>query len=199
MVSGNAMAHVYVALHERERQGWPRLSQRWATLADALLARGSVDLLLLPHGPDRCEVRSAARGRAMIERQGGCFRYVRVDGDPLGYQADLRGTANDVYDATRGSLYPDAVVQIAALAGSARAGDMILSAMPGYDFRSRYEPIPHLSAHGALHRDHMLVPLLLNRPPARTPRRTTDLFASTLAALGVPAPRAMDGESFLAG
>jgi hypothetical protein len=199
MVSGNAMAHVYVALRERQRPGWARLAPQWTSLADALRALASVDLLLLPYTADRCEVRSAARGSAMVERHGDCFRYVRQDGDPLCCHADLHGTADEVYDATRDGAYPDAVVQIAALAGSARAGDLILSATPGFDFRSRYEPIPHRSAHGALHRDHMLVPLLLNRPPARAPRRTTDLFASTLAALGVPAPRAMDGESFLAG
>jgi hypothetical protein len=197
MVSGNAMAHVYVALRERQRPWWPRLAPRWSSLADALLARASVDLLLLPHTPDRCEVWSAARGRAIVERDGDRFRYVRDGGDPLCYQSDLRGTANEVYDATRDGPYPDAIVQIATLAGSARAGDLILSATPGYDFRARYEPIPHRSAHGALHRDHMVVPLLLNRPPARSPRRTTDLFASTLAALDVPAPRVMDGESFV--
>ena len=74
---------------------------------------------------------------------------------------------------------------------------MILSATPGWDFRAKYEPIPHLSAHGALHRDHMLVPLLTNRRPARAPRRTTDIFASTLAALGVTPPVRMDGTSFV--
>ena len=198
MVSGNAMAHVYVELDERRRPGWPRLASRWGALADALLARPSVDLLLLPHAPDRCEVRSAARGDAMVERDGDQFRYRRLrSGDPLCYRADLRGTANELHDATRGGDYPDAIVQIATLAGSARSGDFILSATPGFDFRRRYEPIPHRSAHGALHRDHMLVPLLTNRPPARPPRRTTDLFASTLAALGVAAPAVMDGESFL--
>jgi arylsulfatase A-like enzyme len=198
MVSGNAMAHVYVELDERRRPGWPRLAARWSALADALLARPSVDLLLLPHSPDRCEVRSAARGGATVEREGDRFRYRRLDdGDPLCMSADISGTANEVYDATRGGSYPDAVVQIATLAGSSRSGDFILSAAPGYDFRDRYEPIPHRSAHGALHRDHMLVPLLVDRPPARTPRRTTDLFASTLAALGIAAPAAMDGESFL--
>jgi hypothetical protein len=198
MVSGNAMAHVYVALRERCRPGWPRLAVRWSALADALLARPSVDLLLLPHSPHRCEVRSATRGAAVIERDGDRFRYVRQGtGDPLCCGMDLAGTANAIHDATRESPYPDGVVQIAALAGASRAGDMILSATPGFDFRLRYEPIPHRSAHGALHRDHMVVPLLLNRPPARPPRRTTDIFASTLAALGVDAPPVMDGESFL--
>jgi hypothetical protein len=197
MVSGNAMAHVYVELRERARPGWPRLAPRWTELADAMLARPSVDLLLLPHSSDRCEVRSAAHGRAIVERAEGCFRYRRVNGDPLRIGRDVQGDADDAYDATRNGAYPDAIVQIAVLAGSARSGDLILSATPGYDFRDRYEPIPHRSAHGALHRDHILVPLLTNRRPARTPRRTTDLFPSTLAALGVAVPARLDGVSFL--
>jgi hypothetical protein len=198
MVSGNAMAHLYVELDASQRPFWPRLARRWRSLADELLARPSVDLLLLPHSPDRCEVRSAARGRAMVEREGTRFRYRRLDGgDPLCCGDDLDGSSDEVYDATRGGDYPDSVVQIATLAGSARAGDLILSATPGHDFRLRYEPIPHRSAHGALHREHMLVPLLANRPPARRPRRTTDLFPSALEALGVAAPAVMDGVSFL--
>jgi hypothetical protein len=198
MVSGNAMAHVYVELDERQRPGWPRLAPRWTALADLLLARPSVDLLLLPHSPERCEIRSRARGAAMVEWKGDRFRYLRIGaGDPLCHRADLLGTADEVYDASVGSDYPDAIVQIATLAGSARAGDFILSAAPGHDFRLRYEPIPHRSAHGALHRDHLLVPLLASRPPARRPRRTTDVFASTLHALGIAAPAKMDGESFL--
>jgi hypothetical protein len=43
----------------------------------------------------------------------------------------------------------------------------------------------------------MLVPLLTNRPTARTPRRTTDVFASALEALGAAAPERMDGRSFI--
>ena len=198
MVSGNAMTHLYVELGEARRPFWPRLAARWSGLADELLARPSVDLLLLPHSADRCEVRSAARGRALVERSGDRYRYRRLDGgDPLGCGADLDGSGDAVHDATRGTDYPDSVVQIATLAGSARAGDLILSATPGFDFRLRYEPIPHLSAHGALHREHMLVPLLMNRAPARNPRRTTDLFPSALQALGVALPAVLDGASFI--
>jgi hypothetical protein len=43
----------------------------------------------------------------------------------------------------------------------------------------------------------MLVPLLMNHRPARTPRRTTDVFASGLAALGVAPPEQVDGTSFV--
>ena len=93
--------------------------------------------------------------------------------------------------------YPDSLVQIANLAGSARAGEVILSAARGWDFRAHYEPIPHVSTHGALHREHMLVPLLVNRPPARTPRRTVDVMPSALAALGKAIPPGLDGASFV--
>jgi hypothetical protein len=197
MVSGNAMSHVYLRLDDCERPWWPRLAGRHESLVAVLLAHDAVDLVLLPHGPDRCEVRSGARGSAFVERSGDEYRYLRVDGDPLLAGCDLTGSADEVFDATCDGDYPDAVVQILTLAGSARAGDVILSATPGWDFRSKYEPIPHLSAHGALHREHMMVPLLMNRPAARVPRRTTDLFASTLAALGVAAPAEMDGRSFV--
>ncbi len=197
MVSGNAMAHVYVELEERARPWWPHLEKRWSALADMLLAREAVDLLLLPHSEWQCEVRSATRGGAFVTRDGDVFRYERVAGDPLSLGADVVGTADETHDALRESDYPDAIVQIASLAGAARSGDMILSATPGWDLRARYEPIPHRSSHGALHRDHMVVPLLTNRPVNRIPRRTTDVFASTLAALDVAAPTRMDGESFV--
>jgi arylsulfatase A-like enzyme len=197
MVSGNAMAHVYLDIRDRERRWWTALARRWEPLAERLLARESVDLMLLPRTETHCEVRSASRGRAVVSRIGDIYRYERDTGDPLGCGSDVSGTANETHDQLRDTDYPDAIVQIMNLASSARAGDVILSATPGWDFRARYEPIPHKSAHGALHRDHMMVPLLTNRPTSRSPRRTTDVFASTLAALGVPAPAEMDGESFV--
>ena len=197
MVSGNAMAHVYLELESCERPWWPALSARHGDLADALLAREAVDLMLLPLGDARCAVRSARRGTAIVEQEGATFRYRRESGDPLGAGRDVSGNTDEAYDAMCETDYPDAIVQIATLADSARAGDIILSATPGWDFRARYEPIPHRSAHGALHRDHMLVPLLTNRPTARTPRRTTDVFASALDALGVRLPGRVDGASFL--
>lgn len=197
MVSGNAMAHLYLDLGDTRRAWWSGLAERWESLVEMLLARASVDVVLLPESPERCVVRSAPRGDAVVTREGECFRYRRVSGDPLCYRADLRGTSDELHDLTIDTDYPDAIVQILALAGSARAGDVILSAAPGHDFRARYEPIPHLSAHGALHREHITVPLLVNRPVRGRPRRTTDVFASAVSVLGVGASAAMDGRAFV--
>jgi arylsulfatase A-like enzyme len=202
MVSGNAMAHLYLELDRRTRPWWPELAPRWEELAARLLARESLDLLILPHAPDRCEVRGRGRGTAFVERAGSGrdlrYSYLPHDGDPLGLGGELHALGEaDAYEACAATDYPDALVQLALLSGSARTGELILSAARDWDLRSRYEPIPHVSSHGALHREHMMVPLLMNHPPRRTPRRTVDVMPSALAALGRPIPDGLDGVSFL--
>ena len=98
---------------------------------------------------------------------------------------------------TAGSDYPDALVQIAHLAGSARCGEIMLSASRNWDYRAKYEPIPHVSSHGALHREHMHVPLAAESQASRAPRRTVDVMPSALAALGLRIPAGLDGRSFI--
>jgi len=198
MVSGNAMAHVYADLDSRERPFWRGLSVTGRDLAEQLLGRPSVDLLLVPLGETSCGVWSRSRGRAVVTRHGDRVSYTMEDGDPLGIGRELYAVdAAAAHEATRDTDYPDSVVQIALLAGSTRVGDFILSAARDWDFRARYEPIPHVSSHGALHREHMVVPLLLSHAPSRQPRRTVDVMPSALAALGLPVPAGLDGQSFV--
>jgi hypothetical protein len=197
MVSGNAMAHLYLELERRERAGWSALREGWEPLVRMLLARDSVDFVILPLDDVRTEVRTKERGSAIIEAAAGRYSYRTIDGDPLGVGFELANvTATDAYDALATSDYPDAIVQIAQLSASARSGDIIISAAPGWDFREKWEPIRHASTHGSLHRDHMLVPLLASRAVRGMPRRTTDVMPSALEALGLGAARDLDGESF---
>ena len=201
MVSGNAMAHVYLDIGggagRRARPWWPSLSAKWSWLPARLLERESVGLLLLPSSERECDVGANGRGTARIVLEGGRYSYRPASGDPLAIGAHEALTAQEAHAATAASDYPDALVQIAHLAGSSRAGDIILSSARGWDFRARWEPIPHVSSHGALHRDHMLVPLLLNRPAAGTPRRTVDVMPSALRALRRDVPSGLDGSSFV--
>ncbi|MGQ0649607.1 MAG: alkaline phosphatase family protein [Gemmatimonadaceae bacterium] len=197
MVSGNAMAHVYLDLSRRERPFWPALRDRWREPVEELAARESVDLAILPHSATTAEVRSRSRGTATIEKQHGRYSYRPQSGDPLGIGEVGQVCACEALDATADSDYPDGIVQIANLAGSDRSGEVILSAARCWDFRERYEPIPHVSSHGALHREHMLVPLLTSHAPRHVPRRTVDVMPSALTALGRCVPRGLDGRSFL--
>lgn len=196
MVSGNAMTHLYLELDEKTRPFWPALSPKWSELAARLLARESVDLMILPTSASSCEIRSARRGTATLMWKEWRYSYIPTTGDPLGVGELKSLDDGEAYDVTFDSDYPDALVQIAHLVASARSGDIILSAARDWDYRARYEPIPHVSSHGALHREHMLVPLLLNRAPRDMPRRTVDVMPSALSALGIAAPKTLDGVSF---
>ena len=195
-VSGNAMAHIYTGLASRTREFWHALSGRWGALAEYLMTRESVDVMLLPLSESSCEIRARGRGCALLSWSDGMYTYHPVSGDPLGIGEQESLTETDAFDITIGSCYPDALVQIARLCACSRSGDIILSAAPDWDFRARYEPIDHVSSHGALHREHMLVPLLTNRPLARPPRRTVDVMASACAALGLAHPQG-EGSSFI--
>ncbi len=196
MVSGNAMAHLYLDIDQKTRPWWPALGGRWNDLSEKLLCRPSVDLLILPTSPASCEIRGRGRGSATLAWSESRYSYTTVSGDPLGIGTQASLGDDEAYDVMIESEYPDALVQIAHLVASPRSGDIILSAARDWDYRARYEPIPHVSSHGALHREHMLVPLLLNRPPAGVPRRTVDVMPSALAALGITAPKTLDGVSF---
>jgi hypothetical protein len=196
MVSGNAMAHLYLNLDQKTRPWWPSLAEKWSDLVERLLSRPSVDLLILPTSPSSCDILGTGRGAATLKWSESRYDYTPMTGDPLDIGGQRSLDDAEAYDATIESDYPDALVQIAHLMASARSGDIILSAARDWDYRAKYEPIRHVSSHGALHREHMLVPLLLNRAPLRAPRRTVDAMPSALAALGITPPKTLDGVSF---
>ena len=195
MVSGNAMAHLYVDLETRTRRWWPSLAAEWSGLAGSLLARDSTDLLLLPFSERRCEIRSRSKGAAMLEWSDDSYTYRPRTGDPLGIGEHAKVTGDESHALTIGTEYPDALVQIARIASAPRAGDIILSATREWDLRAGFEPIPHVSSHGALHRDHMLVPLLTSRPLPAPPLRTVDLMPIALDALSIPHPPGLEGRA----
>ena len=195
MVSGNAMAHLYLSPHASERQFWPQGStSRWNALVDILLQRPSIDLMLLPQSATACEIRTRNRGDAVLTWTDRSYTYHPNTGDPLGLGACLDLDAGAAHTMTLGTDYPDALVQIASLCACPRSGDIILSAARGWDLRARYEPIPHVSSHGALLREHMLVPLITNHRIG-TPRRTVDVMPSAARALTLTPPPC-DGTSF---
>jgi arylsulfatase A-like enzyme len=197
MVSGNAMAHVYLDLSRRTRPWLSDLGGRWQSVRDALLARDSVDLMILPTGLGSCEIHARERGFALLSWNASGITYQPATGDPLGIGSHHDLNDDRAQDVTMSSDYPDSLVQIARLSDSPRSGEIILSAAREWDFRAKYEPIPHTSSHGALHREHMLVPLLTNHPLHRKPRRTVDVMPSALEALGIAIPAGLDGVSFL--
>lgn len=204
-VSGNAMAHVYF----RNERGWAYPNGRGGIAATApglmerLIAEPAVDLVLTRFGS----------GAALIESERGCGRVREVVGDdgepaieyevysqdPFGYgQLPLQMTFEQALELTAESVHPDALVQIIQLFRSTRSGDLVVSAAPGHDLRERYERPEHRSSHGALHSEHMHVPLAVSEPIVGEQMRTADVFNTVLDWMGIAPPEGTDGVSRLA-
>jgi hypothetical protein len=198
-VSGNGMSHVY-ALPE---QGRPERADRAAFDAIApgvrerLVAEEAVDLVMTRENGELLV--ESARGRALLSEAGGRIRYRPETGDPFGYgplpeHMDLR----EALELTFRSGHPDGLLQAAQIFRAPRCGDLVVSARPRFDLRERYERPPHLSSHGALHQEHMHVPLAMSAPLAEGPLRTADVFPSVLAWLQRALPDVVDGVGRLA-
>jgi len=195
MVSGNAMANVYV----RGEDGWGSRPDfegggRPAELRARLVEHPAIAHVIFRRAAGGYAV-AGAGGQVTIEEEGDGSRLrLGIQGaSPLG-PLPAQGGAAEILAATGGGLFPDAPWQVAQFFRAARAGDLVVCARPGYDLRSRFEYQPHNGSHGCLDRDHMLVPAAVNAVWARPLFRSVDLFPSILAALGRPIPPGLDGE-----
>jgi hypothetical protein len=198
MVSGNAMANVYL-----RGEGWtaPKALDApcagMARLAEALLAEPAVDQVI-GAGAQGGAVVMSARGRARIRRVPGGIAYdPDPGGDPFDYPAAFAGTRDErawLADTWQ-TDYPDAPVQVLQILESARAGHLVVTARPGCDLRARFEKPPHRGSHGSLHRLHLMTPLLASHPLTLGPARTADSLPTVLAALGIQAPAGIEGRS----
>ena len=190
MVSGNSMAHIYL----RPPAGWtaprPHLDAPDPTLQrllDALLSEDAVDLVAGRSSSGGMLV-LARRGKVHLRAAGeGRVEVSDASGDLLGPDAKLVGTHSDaeLLSLTASGAYPDGPRQLLQLLESSRTGDLVVSAAPGFDLRSRFERPAHVGSHGSLHRLHMTTPFLLNRPWGSGPLRTVDVYATVRAALGL--------------
>jgi arylsulfatase A-like enzyme len=198
MVGGNGMGHVYLrgAGWDREETGEERLAHVQGIVPD-LLAEPAIDLAAwrMPGGVVRVRSR---RGGALIKLDADGVDYRVEGGDPFGYPAlPARMTHDEALRATQTTAYPDGLVQLAQLFGAPRAGDLILTASPGWDL-TKHERRAHRSGHGSLHRDHMAVPFAMSHPFAATAVRTVDAFPTILKLLGEETPVGIDGRALVA-
>jgi Type I phosphodiesterase / nucleotide pyrophosphatase len=200
-VSGNGMAHVYLKGTGWDSAGPSRdaIDQLHPGVRRALLAEPAVDLIVTRAGERGSWWIESPRGVALLAAGDGGVRYRPQGSDPFGWgELPERMTWEQSLGRSFESEHPDALAQIAQLFRSDRTGDLIVSAAPGYDLRERYEHPEHLSSHGALHREHMIVPVASSAPLADGPMRTADVFPTVLRHLEREVPRGIDGVSRLA-
>ena len=198
MVSGNSMAHYYF----KNSDGWKRHThcEEIADIVDELSSRPEVDIVCARTGGDGGEVKiTNPRGEALVsEDEKGLICYRNVSGNPLGYGFSSRKMdTSESLQLTIDSDYPDALLQILQLFESPRTGDVVVSSKPGYDLRATHENPEHHGSHGSLHKDHMVVPVLMSRPTQHDYVRTADIFTSIVRYLGLEVPKGVDGRDIL--
>lgn len=196
MISGNAAGLVYwLGEAGPDRNPGRALRRRLTGIWEELLQREEVDLVVRRRGDNDLEVESAGgRGRILGGWREG-LRYLPEDGDPLGLGEIGRALdTEEALAATFQSAYPDALVQLAQLFESPRAGDAVVTSPAGADLRRYFEFPEHRGSHGSLCREHMLVPLLVNQPGwGPGPARTVDVFPSLVEWAGRPLPGGLAG------
>ena len=138
-------------------------------------------------------------GEAALGLEGDCYTYCYNGGDPLRLGLQHNGiNRSKALEHTIDTDFPDALEQIWHLFKSDRTGDIIVTAKNGYDLRGWREFPEHRSSHGALSKEHMVVPILSNRPLADGGgMRTVDIFSTVTDGMGLTPAKPHFGRSFL--
>jgi hypothetical protein len=203
MVSGNASIQLY--LEPRSGRWTPRTeSEIPADTLERILRFRAVRLAAYRADSNAGEDRPAVivrtnRARAVLsERLGGrLIRYEPLEGDPLGLGGYLELEDRELLLRSRETDVPDAPRQLLQLFATPRAGDVVLAAVPGADFRGPWEIPEHRAGHGSLIREHMEVPIAASVRLPTGPIRTVDVMPAMLDYLGVPLPAVgLDGIAF---
>lgn len=196
LISGNAMANIYV----KSKDGWGRKStfEELVGLVDNFIERPEVDIVAGLDHKGRSRIKSTMGEAVTWLDKDGNINYQKIKGDPFNYNGmPKKMSSEEALAHSFNTEYPDALLQIIQLLESPRTGDLILSASPGYDLRAKHENPEHRSSHGALFRDHMLVPLVMNAKVNKEFIRTVDIFPTILSFLGQSIPNNIDGISLV--
>jgi hypothetical protein len=195
MVSGNASVQLY--FDPRSGRDAPLTeSSIPGAILDRLLALPAVRLAACRADDGGVVIRTQT-GRALLTQGSGLIRYEPAAGDPLGLGA-VELEDRDLLACTRETDVPDAPRQLLQLFQTPRAGDLVLSAAPGADFRGSWEIPEHRAGHGSLIAEHMEVPIATSVALPDAPIRTVDLMPTILERLDVTVPSgvALDGVPF---
>ena len=199
MVSGNSFANLYFPSHGRWEAplGCEEIEEEHGIALRAISRREEVEWCAYRRGDG---VKIVSRdGEAVLGMEGQDYTYAFDGADPLAMASQRsRIPRSEALAHTMETEFPDSLENIWYLFKSQRTGDVIVTAKPGYDLRGWREFPEHHSSHGALCRDHMMVPFLSNRPlVADGGIRTVDLFPTVAEGLNLTPTKPHFGRSLL--
>lgn len=178
--SGNGMANVYLNGQDK-----------WAVVPSPDRCRELAAKLLTIEGVESVALRGESPGSAELWTQAGMgevgFDESGLHQGGAAFEAAFeRATPAEALALSATDRNPDAAFALTSLFASERAGDLLVSAAPGFDLRTASEWPEHHASHGALHREHTVVPVFSSAALPDRPLRTLDLFSVTLELAGIP-------------
>jgi Type I phosphodiesterase / nucleotide pyrophosphatase len=178
--SGNGMANVYLP----GENGWAERPpvERCRELAVRLLAIDGIDSVAVRGDGDGVAELMTHEGVGRVE-----FDSTGLSQSGTAFASTFSGaTPAEGLGRSHADRYPDAAYALTSIFASERAGDLLVSARPGFDLRTKAEWPEHHASHGGLHREHTVVPVYSSAALPERPLRTLDVFAHTLELAGVP-------------
>lgn len=166
--SGNSMAHIYFEKNHTDKN----MEKINTKLSDIK----GIDLILSKSGDIYI---NKGIQEARIEQKKDKYMYELIKGDPLELES-YSGQwfeENRWHEITSSGNYPDSIVQISQIFRSTRCGDIIVTSENGYDLRTLEFP-EHKASHGSLSKEHMNVPIILNKKLDSRLLRTLDLYTT---------------------
>ena len=209
-VSGNSFSLLYFATRRKGRlstmsyawdepmtyeqlRHFPASSGTRVDLLELLRKENGINLVIAKEKEDTFVIFSR-HGLGRIERDFASLRYSFTDVDPLGYadnadsEALIDGAYHDKDDwflASRNTNYPDGLFQIAQLFDSSKCGDIVVTALPGWDLMDQ----GHIASHGSLEKNQLQVPCIIAGPEMKQGTipiaRTVDLYPAYLKHFGI--------------
>ena len=175
-ISGNSFATL-TFLDQKQLYYKEALFAKHGKVIQNLMSDPAIDFIVMRRSESSLAVLNES-GEAEILIKDDRVKYTPQSGDPFGL-----GDTGDFLDDEASfakcfeSDYPDALFQCKQLFASERTGDIVVSANVGYDLRDFWEIPEHKGSHGSLHKDHMHVPILMNKPVLNNSIRTKEVYS----------------------
>lgn len=175
-ISGNSFASLSF-LDQKSLYLKDILFEKHGDVLTKLLNEDAIDFIVCRKNDNALSVINR-NGEAEILLENGKMKYRSINANPFGIEDSDKFLDNhEAFKYCLESDYPDALYQCKQLFDSPRSGDVVVSANVGFDLRDFWEIPEHKGSHGSLHKDHMLIPLMMNKELLDKPVRSSEIFS----------------------
>ena len=182
-----ALAQVYF---REEKAKWiespnpAAISERLIKYAAKMVDDPAIDQILVRTGHNQVKIVAKWGSSVLKWKQDKIFYEIVKGNDPFNLNnRKLTWSANESYDITRKSRYPDVIWQVREMFSHPNSAQMVVNGKRGFVFAPEKGKLPELTS-GSFNTDHLLIPLLINTKNHSRIRRLSDIYYVILNATG---------------